>query len=365
MRTIKLSAAIFAISIFLMACNSNQPPQTTTVTPNQTDPVLTDVTLDDNDYWAKDNLDLQRVGNLLERSENPQQFESYLNSNDGIDNLDLNGDGYADYVSVREYQDRGDNERGLSLFTRYGPNLIQEIATIIFQRDNNRSPGARILLTGNQQIYGDNNYYESNWTDRSVGLISALFATHNNYYSSPYYYDNYPPNYQTYQIVGTPVYRTRIERLYPQPIFVYSTSPTYVTGYKIKSPNNGLHLGQIYAKLAKPARDQEDFIKNNPRGPKGFKADNDDKGGRRDDTPKGIRDDKGGKPDDRFKDDKGGKRDDRSMNDKGGKQNNPSKNNKGGKQNDGSKNDKGGKQNDGSKNDKGGNGGNGKGKGKQ
>lgn len=333
-----------------MACNSNQPPQTTTINSNQTDAVPPNAALDENDYWAKDNLDLPRVGNLLERSDSPQQFESYLNSNDGINNLDLNGDGYADYISVREYQDRNDNERGLSLFTRYGPGLIQEVATIIFQRDNYRSPGARILLTGNEQLYGDNNYYESNWADRSIGLVSALFTPHNNYYSSPYYYDHYPPDYRAYQIVGTPVYRTRVEQLYPQPLFVYSTRPTYITTYKIKSPNNGLHLGQIYAKLAKPAPDQEAFIKNNPRRPKGFKPDNDDRGGRRDDMPKGIRDDKGPKPDDRPKTDKVGKPDDRPKSDKAGKHN------------DGPKNDKGGgKQNDGPKNDKGGNG---KGKGK-
>ncbi len=297
------------------------------------------LTFDENDYWAKDNLDLERVGNLLERSDDPQQFETYLNSNDGINNLDLNGDGYADYVSVREYQDRNDNERGLSLFTRYGPDLIQEIATIVFQRDNNRSPGARILLTGNEQIYGDNNYYESNWTDRSIGLISTLFTQHDNYYTSPYYYDNYPPNYQTYHIVATPVYRTRVERLYPQPIWVYTTRPTYVTNYKIKSPNHGLHLGQIYAKLAKPTKDQEEFRKNNPHRPEGIKTDRDDKGGRRDDA---FKDDKGGKNDDRFKDDKGGKKNDRSMDDKGGKKNDPSMDDKGGKPNDRSKNDKGG-----------------------
>ena len=343
MSVIKVSAAIFAISIFLMACNSNQPPQaTTTVNANQIDQAPPDAALDENDYWAKDNLDLPRVGNLLERSDSPQQFESYLNSNDGINNLDLNGDGYADYISVREYQDRGDNERGLSLFTRYGPGLIQEVATIIFQRDNYRSPGARILLTGNEQLYGDNRYYESNWTDRSIGLVSALFTDHNNYYTSPYYYDNYPPNYQTYQIVGTPVYRTRVERLYPQPLFVYSTRPTYITTYKIKSPNNGLHLGQIYAKLAKPAPDQIAFIKNHPRGPKGFKPDNDDRGGRRDDVPKGIRDDKGGKPDDHSKADKIGRPDDRPKTDKGEKQNAGPKADKGGKHNDGPKNDKGG-----------------------
>ena len=53
----------------MMACNSNQPPQaTTTVNANQIDQAGCQTpALDENDYWAKDNLDLPRVGNLLER----------------------------------------------------------------------------------------------------------------------------------------------------------------------------------------------------------------------------------------------------------------------------------------------------------
>jgi hypothetical protein len=316
-RPIKLSATIFAASLFLIACNSNQPQQTAQVDPNANNVTITQRVPDQNEYWAKDNLDLQRVGNLLERSKSPQQFESYLNSNDGINNLDLNGDGYADYISVQEYQDRGTNERGLSLFSRFGPDLIQEIATIILYRDNLRSPGARILLTGNDQIYGDNYYYEANWMDRSLGIANLLFGNRNTYYTSPYYYNNYPNDYRTYQVVDTPYYRTRIERLYPQPVFVYTTNPDWITYIKIMSPNNGLHLGQIKARLVKPTQEQEIYFKNNPRGPKGVKADKPDDADKGDKGNNGGKKDDVGKPDDQpkenpkpmTKDDKPGKPD--------------------------------------------------------
>lgn len=283
MRHFKLIVTIISLSLFFIGCGTNQPQQTANVASTPDDIALADGTFDGNDYWAKDNLDLGRVGNLLERSNNPQEFESYLNSNDGINNLDLNGDGYVDYISVDEFQDRGDNERGLSFYTRYGPNDVQELGTIVFYRDDNRSPGARILVTGNEQLYGDNRYYETNWVDKTIGLVSSLFGDRGTYYHSPYYYNNYPDNYRTYQVVGTPVYRTRVERLYPQPMFVYTASPTFVTKIKIKSPNNGLHLGQIYAKLARPTKDQEIFIRNNPGRPKAIKFDKDNNGGRQDD----------------------------------------------------------------------------------
>lgn len=240
----------------------------------------------DGEYWAKDNFDLERVGNLLERSNSPEEFERYLNSDDGINNLDLNGDGYVDYISVDEFRDRGENERGLSLYSRYGENIVQELGTVLFYRDDNRSPGARLLLTGNEQLYGDNRYYETNWGDKAVGIVSQLFGQRDNYYRSPYSYDNYPDYYQPYQVVETPIYRNRITQLYPQPTFIYTTSPTFITKLKIKSPNNGLHLGQIYARLAKPTRDQEDFIRNNPNRPKPVKfatsARPEDRGGRQD-----------------------------------------------------------------------------------
>lgn len=289
MSNTKLSATIIAFGLFLIACNTDQPRQTANVQPVVNSGALTAGMFDANDYWAKDNLDLQRVGDLLERSNSPQEFEGYLNSSDGINNLDLNGDGYVDYISVDEYQDRDDNSRGLSIFSRFGPDLVQEIAQVILYRDEPRYPGARIALYGNDQIYGDNQYYETNWLDRSLGIAKLLFGSRDTYYRSPYYYNQYPEGYRPYQVVETPYYRTRIEQLYPRPVFTYTANPVWFTRVKIKSPNNGLHLGQIKARFVKPTKEQAEFIKNNPGRPpfvKADKADKDDKG------------DKGGKKDD-------------------------------------------------------------------
>jgi len=257
-----------AAVVFWTACGGQQQLQQAPVyDANTSTAALTD------DYWAKDNFDLERVGDLVERSRGPEEFERYLNEPGGINNLDLNGDGNVDYISVREFDDRDANERGLSLYSRFGPDLIQEIATLIFYRDEPRYPGARILLRGDDGLYGDNAYYETNWLDRALPMANSLFSDRRDNYRSPYYYDNYPSWYAPYEVIETPVYRTRIGQLYPQPAFVYTSSPVIVEKIKIRSPNNGLHLGQIKARLVKPTREQEDFLKNNPRTVRAAKMD--------------------------------------------------------------------------------------------
>ncbi|MEO6335113.1 MAG: hypothetical protein ABIO91_09030 [Pyrinomonadaceae bacterium] len=293
MRIITLSAMVFAIGLFLIGCNTDQTQQIPSEQAYRND-AGRPIENEGDEYWAKDNLDLERVGNLLERSESPEQFESYLNRPDGINNLDLNGDGYADYISVEEYNDRDSNSRGLSLFSRFGPNLIQEIAKVILYRDSGSNyPGARFLVNGNEQLYGDNNYYEANWLDRAVPIASMLFGNHDRY-RSPYYYDNYPSNYQPYDIVNTPIYRTRIQQLYPQPMFVYTDAPTFVDKVKIVSPYEGKWMENVHAKLAKPNEKQEEFIKGNP----GFtRVGKDGKGGRGRNFDMNAGDDKPGRVD--------------------------------------------------------------------
>ena len=117
MSLIKLSITISVFSLFLSACATDQQvQQQPTVNP---DPVVYNVPQsgETDDYWAKDNFDLQRVGDLLQRSNSPEEFETYLNSNDGINNLDLNGDGYVDYIGVQEY-DNGDNNSRIHAASR-------------------------------------------------------------------------------------------------------------------------------------------------------------------------------------------------------------------------------------------------------
>ena len=267
MRFLKLSLTIFAISLFLMACGSTQTDERVytdqnpdVVTPNENYPA-------DTEYIAKDNLDLKAVGELLQKANNAEDFEFLINNQDGVNNLDLNGDGYTDYLSVAEYDDNNyDNQRGFTIFDRFGPEEIQEVASIIFDRDRADAPGARILMRGNEQIYGDNNNYQTNWLDKSLAIANWIFQDRSQRYESPYYHDNYPENYEAYRVVETPVYRSRVREYYPEEIFVQTNNPT-INNIRIQSPYRDRSIDRIYAGLDKPNREQIEFRRNNPRRP--------------------------------------------------------------------------------------------------
>lgn len=266
MKFFKLSLITFAAAAFLTGCSSSRIDETGSLHPNPSTIVEKEYISDENNDLARENLDLRAVGHLLEKSKNAEEFERLLNSNDGVNNLDLNGDGYADYISVAEYENNDDNQRGFTLFDKFGSEEIQEIARIIFDRDRLDASGARVLLTGNEQLYGDDYHYETNWQDKIPAIVSSLFGKRASNYQSPYYYDNYPDNYQTYRVVETPVYRTRITQYTTAPVFVKTVKPT-IEQIKIKSPYNGRWSEKIFAKLAKPTNEQVNFRKNNPNKP--------------------------------------------------------------------------------------------------
>ena len=265
MKVFKSSLLFFIAAFFITGCNQS-PTEEVYNQPYQIGRTESGF-LDENDRFAKENLDLQAVGSLLEKANNAEDLEYLLNSEEnGINNLDLNDDGYADYIGVREFDDRDGNERGFSLFSMFGPDLIQEIATIIFDRNgyNNNYPGARVLLRGDEDLYGDNYYYETNWQDRSVPFVNWAYNDRNDYYSSPYYYENYPSYYEPYQVAETTVYRTRVAQYYTAPVFIQTAQPT-ITQINIVSPYKDKSLKKVYANLPKPTREQIEFRKNNPK----------------------------------------------------------------------------------------------------
>ncbi len=270
MKFFKLSVLFFISALFLTACNSSQPDETSSYNPQYSGEVSQEETAS----LASKNLDLQAVGNLLEKADNAEEFEYLLNNEEGVNNLDLNGDDYADYISVAEFDDRDSNQRGFTLFDRFGADEIQEIARIIFDRDRFDEYGTRVLLNGNEQLYGDNYYYETNWQDRNPAIADWVFANRVDYYQSPYYYENYPDYYENYRVVETPVYRTRIEEYYSAPVFVKTVSPT-ITNIRVNSPYKGKTSEKIFANLAKPTKEQKEFRKNNPNKPEFVQVKND------------------------------------------------------------------------------------------
>jgi hypothetical protein len=109
-----------------------------------------------------DNLNLYAVMKLFQESETLEAFERNLNNEkSGINNLDLNGDNYVDYIMVFDYVD-GDVHT-IVLRVALDKNEFQDVAVFTVQRFPNRS--VQIQLIGDEALYGKNYIIEPNYAE--------------------------------------------------------------------------------------------------------------------------------------------------------------------------------------------------------
>ncbi len=207
---------------------------------------------------ASEGLDLQAVGALVQKAKNAEQLEKLLNDpGEGVNNLDLNEDGKADYIKVEEYGEG--KSRGFSLTTEPSKGEEQEIATIDVESVNDKE--AEVEVRGNEQIYGHGHSYHSRYSFTDMLLLSYLFSPHR-YYMSPWGWGAYPGYYRPYGVVGVSSYRTRVASSN------YSSNMTSGKNNAIKSraksPNAGKSASSVKAPLRNPTASQKSFQKRNP-----------------------------------------------------------------------------------------------------
>ena len=100
-----------------------------------------------------DNLNLYAVMKLFQESETLEAFERSLNDESNrINNLDLNGDNYVDYLRVINYVDG--NVHTIVLQAMLGRNESQDVAVFTVERFNNGA--VQIQLIGDELLYGRN-----------------------------------------------------------------------------------------------------------------------------------------------------------------------------------------------------------------
>ena len=100
-------------------------------------------------------LDLHAVAELFKESENLEEFEQYLNDPEiGINNLDLDGDGYVDYIRVVEQVT--DYTHVIILQVPLGEDEFQDIATIEIEKTGDEDYNMQVR--GNEIIYGTDYY---------------------------------------------------------------------------------------------------------------------------------------------------------------------------------------------------------------
>ena len=173
-----------------------------------------------------ENLDLRAVGEVIKNSKNPQEIEQKLNADDGINNLDLDGDGKRDYLKVTEYGKGSEHGYSICAVLKDGE---PEVANVVVN-----TATSQMTMNGNSQYYGtSNNTYQSSFTTTDFLLLAWLMQPNYSYYHSPYYYGHYGYGYSYRPIVSYHSYSSR-------PTMRTTTRYTTVSRptNTIKSPNS-------------------------------------------------------------------------------------------------------------------------------
>ncbi|HTF05826.1 MAG TPA: hypothetical protein VK826_17480 [Bacteroidia bacterium] len=100
-----------------------------------------------------DHLDLRATLDLFKKSSSPENFEKRLNSKDSkVNNLDLNGDGNVDYITVHDL--KKDNAHAFVLRVPVNDKESQDVAVIELEKRDDNS--AQVQIIGDELLYGKN-----------------------------------------------------------------------------------------------------------------------------------------------------------------------------------------------------------------
>lgn len=144
-------------------------------------------------YDISDNLDLQAVASVFGDSKDLEDFERRLNDPDmRLSNLDLNRDGYVDYLRVIEAVEG--RTHLVVIQAVLGQDVFQDVATIEVEKD--RRNQVQVQVVGNSYIYGSNYIYEPIYM-HTPSMFNVFWSVgYRPYYSSWYW--NYYPTYYTH-----------------------------------------------------------------------------------------------------------------------------------------------------------------------
>ncbi len=194
---IKVTSSVIPVTTYTTTVTT---PKVKTVTTTRVTPIGEDISL----Y-----LDLQAVAAAFAQSATVQEFEQLLNNSSYmLSNLDLNGDGYVDYLRVVETLS-GYNHIFL-IQAVLAANIYQDVATLVAEVPSVTK--AYVQVIGAPYIYGPNYIIQPTY------IATPLIFTHLRIYNyrpwvSPWYWGHFPT-----------VYR------HPAPIYL-SHYQAYVTTY--------------------------------------------------------------------------------------------------------------------------------------
>ena len=136
-------------------------------------------------------LDLQAVAAAFAEAKSVKEFEMLLNSSRYmLNNLDLNGDGYIDYLRVLET--RKGYYHALLIQACIAPGLFQDVATLVAER---RANLLYVEVIGDPYLYGYNYIVRPTFVKRPPMWDMFGKPTYTTW-NSPYYHGHWPSYYQ-------------------------------------------------------------------------------------------------------------------------------------------------------------------------
>lgn len=136
-------------------------------------------------------LDLHAVAAAFAESRSVREFELMLNSSRYmISNLDLNRDGYVDYLRVMEVVSGWNHV--LTIQAVLGYNIFQNVATIVVERT--ASSIGYVQVIGEPYLYGPKYIIEPIFRRAPVIYVNVRYGAYTAW-SSPYYWGSYPSCY--------------------------------------------------------------------------------------------------------------------------------------------------------------------------
>lgn len=153
-----------------------------------------------------ENLDLQAVAAVFGEARDLDDFERKLNDPAlQICNLDLNCDGYVDYLRVVESSQNGTHL--IVIQAVLGQDVYQDVATIDVERDNRGT--ARVQVVGDVYMYGPNYVIEPHYVHTPVIFVYFWSPRYRPWYS-PYHWGYYPAYYSPWRPYPIHVYHHHV-----------------------------------------------------------------------------------------------------------------------------------------------------------
>ncbi|HIP48987.1 MAG TPA: hypothetical protein EYG92_08500 [Lutibacter sp.] len=148
------------------------------------------------------NLDLEAVASIFGDAKDLEDFEKKLNDPDAhISNLDLNEDGYVDYLRIVELTEG--NTHLIAIQAVLGDNQFQDVATIEVEKD--RHGKTHVQVVGDVYMYGQDYIIEPYYVHRPI-FFRSFWNRHYHPYHSSYYWGYYPSYFHYWSPYRTHVY---------------------------------------------------------------------------------------------------------------------------------------------------------------